>query len=85
MKNKIYIHTENEEYGVFSDLKSGLVSWSDDRNSDSDLEFISVNLILARIKELEDINNRCTIIDENSIHNFNIMSVQINQLKNLIK
>jgi hypothetical protein len=81
MKNKIYIHTENEEYGVFSDLKSGLVSWSDDRNSDSDLEFISVNLILARIKELQIEVNAKTLYSVESISLYKV----IEELKNLIK
>jgi hypothetical protein len=81
MKNKIYIHTENEEYGVFSDLKSGLVSWSDERDSDSDLEFISVNLILARIKELQIEVNAKTLYSVESISLYKV----IEELKNLIK
>jgi hypothetical protein len=81
MKNKIYIHTENEEYGVFSDLKSGLVSWSDERDSDSDLEFISINLILTRIKELEIEVNIKTLYSVESIRLYKV----IDELKNLIK
>jgi len=81
MKNKIYIHTENEEYGNFSDLKNGLVSWSDDINSDSDLKFISADFILARITMLEKLMSLTNTYQ----NQYTDAYARISELKNLIK
>lgn len=45
MKNNIYINPENEEFGDFFELESGLVSWNNDKICQEDLEFISVDFI----------------------------------------
>lgn len=83
MKNKIYINPENEEFGDFFELESGLVSWTNDKICQDDLEFISVDFILARIKELE--SRKFNTTDKTGIDLFNINSSVINELKNLLK
>ncbi len=44
-----------------------------------------LNLFLARIKELKDKNSQCTILNEQSLEDFNLRSAVINELENLIK
>lgn len=60
MKNipqKIHLQIGLEQYGEtckdFKELNSSLISWCSDKIYEDDLEFISVDFILARIKELE--------------------------------
>jgi len=50
-----------------------------------ELGYISVSIILARIKELKDKNSQCTIINDETLENFNLRNVAINELENLIK
>ena len=52
--NKIYIRIDNEEFGSFEDLDSGLTSWSRERNNESDLKFISVSFLREKLEEIED-------------------------------
>ena len=82
MKNipkRIYLQTALEQYGEtcedFNDLNEGLMSWCSDKIYSDDLTFISVDFILARIKELE---KDPYIDDEYRKH-------RIKELKNLIK
>ena len=56
------------------------VTWCSDKIYDDDLEFISVNFISARIKELES-----EIENEDSIYSEVSCRFRIDELKNLIK
>ena len=96
MKNtpqKIFLQTGLKEYQEtcedFKELNSSLISWCSDKIYEDDLEFISVNFIFARIKELieskEKLKNNpmCSKAEYKAIcKNINPL---INELKNLIK
>ncbi len=56
------------------------VSWCENRINDDDLEYLSLNFISRRIKELEE-----ELVYEDSTFDRNIINIQINTLKNLIK
>ena len=83
--NKIYLQTALEDNGEtcedFKELSN--VSWADEKIYCDDLEFISVDFILRRIKELEEQKFDTTTKDGQ--YNFNLTSTVINELKNLIK
>lgn len=85
MKNipkKIFLQTGLEEYGEtcedFETLSN--LSWCSDKIYSDDLTFISVDFILARIKELES-----EMENEDSSFSFADCKFRISELKNLIK
>lgn len=84
---KIYLQLgleDNVEYiPTFNDLDTASITWGSEKIFTDDLEFIYVDFILARIKELEDRKFNLTTMD--GVNNFNMNSAVINQLKNLIK
>jgi len=96
MKNipqKINLQIGLEQYGEtcedFKELNSNLISWCSDKIYEDDLEFISVDFIFGRIKELtenkEKLKNNpmCSKAEYKAIcKNINPL---INELKILIK
>lgn len=80
--NRIYLQTALEEYGEtcedFNELSN--LSWCSDKIYSDDLTFISVDFILARIKELE-----AEIENEDSEYSIPSCRFAIKELKNLIK
>lgn len=80
MKNKpkfVFLQMGLEEENSVEDFNSlylDCVTWESERIYSDDLQFISIDFILARIKELEDSNT----------HTRNSRT-RIDELKNLIK
>jgi hypothetical protein len=84
--NKIYLQVGlEEEFSVedFNSLERDFVTWESNQIYSDDLQFISVDFILARIKELE--NKKFNTTTKDGLYNFNITSSVISELKNLIK
>jgi len=81
MKNKIYINPENEEFGDFFELESGLVSWNNNKMCEEDLQFISVSYLLAEIHKMymEEIPTK-----ENALV-LGTKLLVLEELKNLLK
>ena len=74
--NKIFLNIGTDEKDLdFNTLSE--VTWSEDKVFDSDLEFISVSFLLARINKLKDYANAT---DE-----FEKAEFAINIIKNLLK
>lgn len=91
--NRIFLQTGLEGYGEtcsdFKDLQTDCITWCADKIYKDDLEYISVDFILLRIKELienkEKLKNNpmCSKAEYKAIcKNINPL---INELKNLIK
>ena len=86
MKNspkKIFLQMGLEETDSVEDfnmLERDFVTWESSQIYSDDLQFISVDFIFARIKELEaELNNEDSIYSEHSCR------VRIDELENLIK
>lgn len=78
LPNKIYLQVGLEKEGSvedFAKLSTDFVTWESKKIFSDDLEFISVNSILSRIKELE----KDVYIDSEHKRQ------RIKELKNLIK
>lgn len=81
MKNKpkfIYLQMgleEEDSVGDFNTLARDFITWEDHQIYSDDLQFISVDFIFSRIKELE----KDTYIDEDHKRQ------RIKELKNLLK
>lgn len=76
MHNKIYIQTENEEYGFFNELKDGLVSWSTNKLSENDIEFYNKDFVLEILytaKRVYNQSNKLAFSREHICEIFNIM------------
>lgn len=85
--NRIFLQTGLEDYGEtcsdFKDLQTDCITWCADKIYKDDLEYISVDFILAKIEELK--NKKYNLTDTDEIYNFNMNSTIINTLKNLIE
>jgi len=80
--NKIFLNIGTDEKDLdFNTLSE--VTWSKDRVFDSDLEFVSSVFILRRIKELE--KEKFDTTTKHGVHDFNVNSAIISELKNLLK
>lgn len=67
----------------FNTLERDFVTWESNQIYNDDLQFISVDFILARIKELED--NREIYIKNGSLRTAYENTCLIDELKNLIE
>lgn len=81
--NKIHLNIGTDGVEDFKELRE--VTWSEDRINDSDLEFISVSFISARIKELENRLDSKLKYGRPSDGINMVWSACIFELKNLIK
>lgn len=81
--NRVYLQIGLEKEGSvedFNSLATDFVTWESEQIFPDDLQFISVDFILARIKEIEDeLNN------EESSFNRNFLNIQISTLKDILK
>lgn len=78
----LQIGIEGKNYNTtdYNDLDKSSMTWCEDEIFESDLEFISVSFILARIKELEQ-----EIENEDSTYSEASCRFRIDELKNLLK
>lgn len=84
MKNKpkfVYLQTGvGHKIDNFNELDRDFVTWSADKIYSNDLQFLSVDFILARIKEIEE-----ELKNEDSSFDRKILNIQISTLKNILK
>jgi hypothetical protein len=81
--NKIFLQVGLEKEGSvedFNSLATDFVTWESERIYSDDLEYVSISSILSRIKELEK-----GLVYEDSTFDRNMIKMQINTLKNLMK
>lgn len=76
---------EEDSVEDFNNLERDFVTWESNQIYSDDLQFISVDFIFSRIKELETEIKKHTVIDDDTIYNFNLISAQISELKRLLK
>ena len=83
----IFLQTGIEDCGeTCNDFDSlNMVSWCAKSIYSDDLQYISVDFILARIKELQTDIKKYTVVDSDTIYNFNLISAKISELKKLLK